>query len=195
MNQQTTVTGVILAGGQAKRMNNQDKGLLLYQDKPMISYAIAALSGVVEHIIINANRNHDRYQQFGFPVIADQTDSFDGPLAGLLTAMLNTNAEIILAIPCDSPFIKPEHLQKLLSTRAEQNVDIAVAYDGEMIHPVFLAIKTSLKDSLKNYLNSGQRKMAVWLMQQNLAKVDFNAERKLFVNINNPAELSALNHN
>jgi len=52
MNNQTKVTGVILAGGLARRMNNRDKGLINYKGRPMVSYAIAALASVVDESII-----------------------------------------------------------------------------------------------------------------------------------------------
>lgn len=192
MNSQTKVTGVILAGGLARRMSNQDKGLIKYKGRPMVSYAIAALTPVANQTIINANRNREQYQAFELPVITDQTDSFDGPLAGVLTAMIYTDADVLLVMPCDSPLIKAEHLQKLLTTRAENNADVAVAFDGERLHPVFLAIKTSLKTSLQDYLASGQRKIDHWLEQQKMVKADFSNEPDIFININTMTELSEL---
>ncbi len=192
---QTKVTGVILAGGLARRMNNQDKGLVHYKGSPLVSYAIAALTDVTDQIIINANRNREHYQVFGLPVVADQTDNFDGPLAGVLTAMIYTDADVLVVVPCDSPLIKAEHLQKLLAARAENAADVAVAFDGERLHPVFLAIKTSLKTSLENYLASGQRKAGDWLEQQKTVTADFSNEPEIFVNINTLTELSALEAN
>lgn len=192
MNYHSKVTGVILAGGLARRMNNQDKGLVNYKGRPMVSYAIEAFSGVTDQIIINANRNIDQYRQFGLPVITDQNDSFEGPLAGILAAMIYADTGVLLVVPCDSPLIKAEHLRKLLSTCAENHADVAVAFDGERLHPVFLAIKTSLKSSLQNYLASGQRKVEAWLEQQKMVKADFHNEAEIFTNINTLTELSAL---
>ncbi len=192
MNSETKVTGVILAGGLARRMDNQDKGLIYFKGRPMVSYAITALTTVTDQLIINANRNIEQYQKFGLPVVADQTDSFDGPLAGILTAMIYAETGVLLVVPCDSPLIKAEHLRKLLSVRAENDADVAVAFDGQRLHPVFLAIKTSLKTRLKNYLARGQRKMDSWLEQQQMVVADFSNEPGLFININSLAELSAL---
>jgi molybdenum cofactor guanylyltransferase len=192
MVKQTKVTGVILAGGLARRMNNQDKGLVNFKDQPMVSYAIAAMNAVADQTIINANRNISEYQAFGLPVVSDQTDSFDGPLAGVLTAMLFAETGVLLVIPCDSPLVKANHLQKLLSTLAEHDVDVAVAFDGERLHPVFLAIKVSLQSSLQAYLHGGQRKIDLWLGQHKLIRVDFSAEPEIFININSMAELSDL---
>jgi len=192
MNSQTKVAGVILAGGRARRMDNRDKGLVNFKGRPMIGYALAALAPVVDCVFINANRNIEQYRQFGQPVISDQTDSFDGPLAGILTAMIHADADVLVVMPCDSPLIKTEHLQKLLLTQAENNADVAVAFDGAKMHPVFLAIKTALKNSLQDYLASGQRKVAVWLAQQNVVLADFSSAPEIFSNINTMTELSAL---
>jgi molybdopterin-guanine dinucleotide biosynthesis protein A len=192
MNSQTKVVGVILAGGRARRMNNQDKGLVNFNGRPMVSYALDALDPVVDYGIINANRNIEQYRQFGWPVISDQNDSFDGPLAGVLTAMIHADAEVLLVIPCDSPFIRSEHLQRLIVTIAETNADVAVAFDGTRLHPVFLAIKTDLQMSLQSYLDGGHRKMMDWLAQQNLVQADFSNEPEIFWNINTLAELSGL---
>jgi molybdenum cofactor guanylyltransferase len=192
MNSQTKVAGVILAGGLARRMNNQDKGLIPYKGRAMVSYAIAAMAPVVDQLIINANRNSERYRQFGLPVVADQTDSFDGPLAGVLTAMLYVNAEVLLVMPCDSPLVSAEHLRKLLAARSERDAEVAVAFDGERLHPVFLAIKTALQGSLQAYLASGERKIDRWLEQQDMVTVDFSKTPEIFININTMTELSVL---
>jgi molybdopterin-guanine dinucleotide biosynthesis protein A len=186
------ITGVILAGGQARRMNHQDKGLVCYRGHPLVSYAIAALAPLVHETIINANRHHEQYQAFGLPVVADQTDSFDGPLAGILTAMIHSDADVLLIVPCDAPLITTQHLQKLLMVRTELNADIAVAFDGERVHPVFLAIKSSLQASLQHYLASGQRKVQTWLALHNTVPVDFSDAPAIFTNINTLTELFRL---
>jgi molybdenum cofactor guanylyltransferase len=192
MGEGTKVTGVILAGGLARRMKGQDKGLVNFKNKPLVSYAVAAMSAVADQTIINANRNIPEYQKFGLPVLSDQTDDFDGPLAGVLSAMSFANIGILLIMPCDSPLISAHHLQKLLTTLADYHADVAVAFDGQRLHPVFLAIKTALKSSLEAYLQSGQRKMETWLVQQNTVRADFSQEPEIFLNINTFDELSVL---
>ncbi|TAL45251.1 MAG: molybdenum cofactor guanylyltransferase [Methylovulum sp.] len=192
MKNPTHVTGVILAGGLARRMHHQDKGLIPYNGRPLVSYAIAAMSPVVERLLINANRNHEQYRQFGLPVIADQTNSFDGPLAGISAAMHYAKTGVLLVMPCDCPLATAEHLQKLLGAREEQDADIAVAFDGERLHPVFLAVKTALQTGLAEYLNGGGRKVEDWLKRCHTVKADFSRQPELFVNLNTMAELSSL---
>ena len=192
MHRQNKVSGVVLAGGLARRMDKQDKGLIEYQNKPMVSYAVEAMSQVTETVIINANRNLKAYGQFDCEVVSDQTNSFDGPLAGVLAAMNHVKTDILLVMPCDSPLIKPQHLQKLLTALIDEEVDIAVAFDGDRLHPVLLALKTSLQDSLADYLLQGQRKIDTWLNQHTLYQVDFSQEADIFLNINTLSELQAL---
>ncbi len=98
-------------------------------------------------------------------------------------------------MPCDSPLIKAEHLQRLITALSENKVDIAVAFDGERMHPVFLALKTALKNSLEKYLQSGNRKIDIWLQQHQLIKVDFSQNAEVFLNINTIKELEALENN
>lgn len=192
MSNRTKVTAVILAGGLARRMNNQDKGLVPFHGRPMVGYAIEAVRPLADSVIINANRNVETYRQFGLPVVSDQIGHFEGPLAGILSAMMSSDTELLLVLPCDSPLVTTEHLRKLLNAGLDENTDVAVAFDGERLHPVFLAIKTGLQSSLNDYLAGGERKIDRWLMQHRMVRVDFSDEPEVFVNVNTLAELSAL---
>ncbi|MBM4206902.1 MAG: molybdenum cofactor guanylyltransferase [Gammaproteobacteria bacterium] len=192
MDAQTKVTGVILAGGLARRMSGQDKGLVDFKGKPLINYAIAAISEIADVTIINANRNIKQYQEYGFPVISDLTGNFDGPLAGILAAMAYAKNGILLIMPCDMPFVKAQHIKKLLNALVENDADVAVACDSNRLYPVFLAINTALLPSLQAYLGSGYRKVETWLVQQKLVRVDFNGEAEIFININSMTELMVM---
>ena len=191
MNGQSKISGVVLAGGQALRMGQQDKGLLEFKQRPLVSYAIDALAGITPHISISANRNLEQYKQFGYPVFSDGRDDFDGPLAGILAAMQASSAEILLVLPCDTPLIQTAHLQRLLDG-LQANKDIAVAFDGERLHPVVMTLKTQLQKNLADYLDSGERKLQRWLYQHALAKVDFSDQPQIFANINTLDELAKL---
>jgi len=193
MTDQTKVTGVILAGGLARRMGlDQDKGLILFRDQPMVTYALTAMKGVADCVVINANRNLECYQRFGVPVISDETLTFDGPLAGVLSVMNACDTEVLIVMPCDSPLIQSRHLEKLRQALIGSNYDVAVAHDGQRMHPVFLALKTQLAASLQLFLSEGQRKIDIWLRQHALVEVDFSGEPEVFCNINTVDELSHL---
>jgi molybdopterin-guanine dinucleotide biosynthesis protein A len=192
MNKQAKVSGVILAGGLARRMQQQDKGLVLFNDKAMIEYAIQAMAPIVDELFVNANRNIIEYQKFSYSVISDENSDFAGPLAGVYAALKVCQHTVLLVAPCDSPFINTESLQCLIEQRENQNADIAVAFDGERIHPVFMAIKASLKDSLQAYLASGERKIDRWFEQHHWIKVDLSENPDIFLNINTLEQLAEL---
>lgn len=192
MNKQMKVSGVVLAGGLARRMQQQDKGLVPFNNKPMIVYALQAIAPVVDDLFINANRNIEQYQQFNYPVIRDGRDDFAGPLAGVLAALEVCEHAILLIIPCDSPFITAAGLQTLVYERERRHADIAVAFDGERIHPVFMVIKRSLKTSLQNYLAQGERKIDRWFEQHHWVKADFSSNPDFFSNINTMEQLTKL---
>jgi len=193
MTTNNAIGGVILAGGQSRRMGHTDKGLLLFNNRPLVSYSISAITTITERVIISANRNFEAYAAYHLPVIADRTDDYKGPLAGILTA-LNALLEcgIILVTPCDCPLLTAVHLQKLLDARKQHDTDIAVAFDGLRIHPVFLALKTTLRASLERYLLNEQHKVELWLKQHSLVTVDFSDEPEIFYNVNTTADLALL---
>lgn len=188
------VTGVVLAGGLARRMEQRDKGLILYNNRPLISYPIAALEKTANRILINANRNEMAYRRFGYPVIRDTLKNFAGPLAGILAAMQAAGTDVLLVVPCDSPLFRTVHLSRLLCQQRQQGADVAVASDGQRLHPVFLAIKTALKSDLEDYLARGKRKIHSWLTELNTTVVDFSDEPDIFTNINTLQELQQLQH-
>lgn len=192
MHKQNQISGVVLAGGLARRMQHQDKGLQYYQQQPLIHYALAAMSPLVDELMISANRNIEQYQQYGYPVIPDQNHDFDGPLAGILAALTHAHYPILLVMPCDSPFMTSVCLQRLLNARTS-DTDITVAVDNQRIHPVFMSLKTILKPSLAAYLASGERKLQNWLFQHTVQKVDFSDVSNTLLNVNDLEQLAALN--
>lgn len=185
-----SITGVILAGGLAKRMNGQDKGLIHILDQPMVKLIIEKLKPQVNGIIINANRNIEQYQKFNFPVIRDlyENDYF-GPLAGMLSAIRNSDSDYILTVPCDNPFIPEDLTIRLLTALNNENAEIAVVHDGKRIQPVFALIKTSLAGSMQQFIDNGDRKIELWYKQHHTVLVDFSDKKDISINLNTPEEL------
>ena len=115
-----TITGLILAGGRARRMGGQDKGLIPLAGRPLIAWVIAALQPQVGRILISANRNQADYAALGFPVIEDEAGGaelagFQGPLAGIAAAMTLAETPWLLTLPCDAP-LPPADLASRLAT-------------------------------------------------------------------------------
>lgn len=188
---QTKVTGVILAGGRAQRMNFQNKGLQLFRGKSLISYSFNALRPIVNELLINANRDLDEFEKFGVPVISDLVQDFSGALAGILATMIFTDADLLIVVPCDAPFISTSTLQHLLNEHKKNDAEITVACTGEQIHSVFLVLNTNLQSSLENYLVKGNHKVRLWFEQHKTHLVDFGENAIEFENINTLAELTS----
>lgn len=185
-----TVSGVLLAGGQSRRMGGQDKGLIHYQGKAMVSHVIDAILPQVDDLYISANRNIENYQTFSFPVITDQLADFQGPLAGILSVMQQATSAYLLTVPCDNPVISHQLRQRLMEALLSTESDIAIAHDGTQLQPVFALIPLRLKDSLSAFLASGARKTRDWMYQHKVVEVDFSDQADCFININSTDELA-----
>jgi molybdenum cofactor guanylyltransferase/molybdopterin-guanine dinucleotide biosynthesis protein MobB len=188
------VTGVILAGGLARRMGGQDKGLLIFQGQTMVQHALNKLVQQVDALIINANRELDQYQQFGHPVMSDELSDFQGPLSGMLTALKHHQGDYILTLPCDSPYLSKRYRQRMMETLLASGADIAVATDGQRLQPVFALIPTHLQSSLEAFLQSGERKIDRWFAQHHYVEVDFSDSPEMFINFNTPEDLERSTH-
>jgi len=185
-------TGVILAGGQAQRMGGQDKGLIELNGSPMVQYVLDAIVPQVIKVIINANRNQDIYAHYGHEVIGDEFEGFFGPLAGMASSMRAISTPFMLTAPCDSPFVPDDLAKRLYLQMIKKDADISVAHDGKRIQPVFVMLKTSLLDSMLDFLNKGERKIDIWFEQHKLAVTDFSDKPDTFININNRDDLSLI---
>ncbi|MEJ2344560.1 MAG: molybdenum cofactor guanylyltransferase MobA [Gammaproteobacteria bacterium] len=186
------VTGVVLAGGRARRMGGLDKGLVPLNGRPMIEYALHALRPQVADIVINANRNHSRYGAYGYRLIADQMGDYSGPLAGMASAMSIVTTPYVVTVPCDSPLIAPDLVERLQQALRAREADLAVAHDGQRMQPVFALLPVRLLDNLREFLAAGERKIDRWYAQHTVALADFSDAGEMFINVNTPEERDAV---
>ena len=192
MKTRPAVTAVILAGGRGRRMGGEDKGLIELNGKPLVQHVIAAIAPQVDAILINANRNQDRYQQLGYPVFADSLLNYQGPLAGFIAAMQIIETEDMLTLPCDGPLVPADLVDRLHKARQAADADIAVAHDGERLQPVYALISKRLAESLQRYLDQGGRKIDLWYEQHRVAHADFSDIPRTFININTLQERDSI---
>ena len=185
-----TISAVILAGGQAKRMGGVDKGLQLWRGKPLFEQVLSRLSPQIQQIAINANRNQEQYRQSGRVVFPDRTSDFQGPLNGMLTALEQADTEFVLFVPCDCPLLPANLLEKLQhAVESQQKTLIAYAHDGEREHPTFCLLSTQLIPALADYLNRGERRILRFMHENGAIAVDFSEQKQAFKNINTRNDL------
>jgi len=182
-------TGVVLAGGLARRMGGRDKGLIELCGRPMVSYIADALRPQTARLLVNANRNREAYARItGCPVIADRVGDFAGPLAGMASGLEAAETPFVLTVPCDSPLVAPDLAGRLHAARAQAGAALAVATDGERLQPVFALLARGLLADLVDYLASGERKIDRWYARHRVAEVSFADRPEMFLNINTPEE-------
>ena len=186
------VTGVVLAGGQGSRMGGVDKGLQVFQGRPMVEHVLARLAPQVEEIVINANRNIEAYAAYGHRVIADEIEGFAGPLAGFERGLAHAGGELVLTVPCDSPFLPMDLVRRLRTAMQGADAELAVARTGDQAHPVFCLMRRSVHGSLRGFLAAGERKIDRWYSRLRVVEVAFDDEADAFLNINTREELANL---
>ena len=186
------ITGAILAGGKGARMGGLDKGMVSLKDRPMIDYVIEVLHPQVSFLIINANRNHEHYRHYGYPLIADTLSDFQGPLAGMASCLEHCSTAYVVTVPCDSPLLPADLVARLYDALEQNHAEISVAHDGKRMQPVFSLMHRSLIDSLLRFLQEGERKIDRWYARHRVALADFSGQPETFLNINTPAEREAL---
>ena len=158
----------------------------------MIEYVLQNLEPQVQAILINANRNLDRYRRYGHAVIPDRDGDFSGPLAGMASAMASAHTPYIMTAPCDSPLLPADLATRLLSALRDQQADLAVAHDGVRLQPVFALLPVALRPSLEQALADQERKIDRWYARHNVAIADFSDCGQAFRNVNTPADLASL---
>lgn len=186
------INAVILAGGMARRMGGNDKGLVDLNGQPMIKHAIDRVKPQVKEILINANRNQNLYAEFGYPVVSDEDSGYLGPLAGMITAMAQTDTDYLLVVPCDCPLLPTDLVSRMLSQIESNDAELAVASDGKREQPVVMLLKPSLRGSMKAFLDAGERKIDFWYAKHNCVVTDFSDQPNAFVNVNTPEQKQQL---
>ena len=181
--------GIVLAGGAGERVGGADKGLVTYQDRPLVEWVIDALETQVDDIILSVNRNRQRYQAFGFETVLDGKNyaSFQGPIAGIRAAFQKlgrAEQHNYLVSSCDSPMLPDNYVMKLQQALDADYADVAIVHDGERLQYLHCLIAGSAMPSLMDFFDSGGRAMHQWLSQAEIVEVDFSQQAGCFSNIN-----------
>lgn len=184
------VTGLILAGGQGRRMGGRDKGLEPFAGRPLVGHVRERLEGKVAAVWINANRHLAEYEALAECVVSDRESGFQGPLMGIHSGLCAAATPWVLVVPCDTPALPHDLVSRLVTGIGEG--DIAVAHDGERLHPVVALIRTSLAVDLAAALGDGERKIDRWYARHAWRAVDFSDCPEAFANLNTQDEKQRL---
>ena len=179
------IAGLILAGGEARRLGRADKPLLTIGASTILERIIAAID--LPEIAISANGDPARFAAFGRPVLPDGPFAGEGPLAGVLVGLdwaASIGADALLTVPGDTPFV-PRGLAASLSPPP------CCAATGGQAHYLVALWPVSVRAALRRVLSGpGPRHVARFVEAIGMRRVDFPlATWDSFLNVNTPADL------
>jgi molybdenum cofactor guanylyltransferase len=191
-----TIAGIVLAGGQSRRMGGGDKCLRLLAGRPILAHILERARPQVAALALNANGDPRRFAGFGLPVVADSIADFAGPLAGVLAgldwaATALPEATHVASFAGDAPFLPRDLVARLKAALADGH-DLACAASSGRAHPVFGLWPVALRETLRAALAvEGLRKVDQWTQRFRLATVEFAAAPlDPFFNTNRPEDLA-----
>ena len=183
------VTGLILAGGEGRRVGGADKGLLDYRGRPLVAHALERLAPQVDALRISANRNLEDYMDFGYPVVTDATHERLGPLAGIEAGLRACETPWLATCPCDCPELPLDLVARMMAAAEERAAKLAVATTAAGIQPTFLLCRRELLPVLSAALKAGERRVRGWCQCQRAVEVLF-PDAAAFANFNTPDALA-----
>ena len=183
-----SVTVVILAGGQSKRMQVQNKATVLLEGRPLITHVIDRMKTQAKHTVINTHRNQKDFEIFQLPLIDDILDIQEGPLLGILTSLQAIKTDWIQFVPCDTPNLPNDLIAILMEEVAAKKTLVAVPETSDGLQSTCLLCHSSTLNNLQIFFNQGVRKIEDWIRQLAFSIVQFNDESQ-FLNVNTQEEL------
>jgi len=183
----SNITGVVLAGGSARRMGGANKALSIYKGRPLIDYALANLAPHAEQIIISANRDQEAFTELGYDVVDDGQFMHLGPLAGIHAALEQMNTDYLAIAACDQLTIPARVYAHLIEQVTDASGCYAVSGDTRM--PTCAVIPHTLGAPVRQYLKDSKLRLMQFMCEYCRA-IRFDDVQ--FENINTSADLDSI---
>jgi molybdopterin-guanine dinucleotide biosynthesis protein A len=212
------ITGLILAGGQSRRFNFRDKGLIDFKQKPMIAHVIERIAPHVNSLAISCNTNLNQYQvlcdtyraslgktsKWGVCLAVSANHTLKGPLAGIDRHLKETNTPYCFVCSCDMPLIPSGIISSLADAMTDSRQQACHIVDAEGRHQLAILVQTTTAiaaldeltkvNSVKTGNLSGRTDHSIkhWLKQMNSLGVAHTGLSEQLTSINTPEQLSAM---
>ena len=194
---------ILLCGGRSIRMG-QDKGSMSLNGKPMIIYVLETIAAVADEIIVVLRNKDqvDKYKKIIHHLKSDKTNIHivtdilkdKGPLEGILTGLNNITSDKAMVVPCDSPFISENFVNKMFIYSNESNFDAFVPkWPDDNLEPLHSIYKKDIKSEILKLLKEDIRDVKSLLMELNVKYIDVNSlddTGRSFFNINRIDDIS-----
>ena len=192
---ENNILGVILAGGQSRRMG-RDKSLIKLNEKTLIEHTIIKVKKFLPNLIIISNENKNEIMKYGIDLVNDCLGKNQGPLIGIMTAMKyikdnKKNFDWIVTFPCDTPFFPELLIKKFIDNSKSKKSLLYFASSKGQRHNIFGLWSLKLYDKLHNdIVNKNSRKVEDWAEQNDVQRIEFSFEKDdPFFNINTEEDL------
>lgn len=185
------IFGVILAGGQGRRMGGTDKALMPLAGRPLLAHVLDRLEPQVERVLISANGDPARFAAFGCRVVPD--DRSQGPLSGILAGLrvaAGMGATHLVSTPVDTPFLPGDLVPRLLLAAEDAPEGLALAADDNGDHPATALWPVALAPALAAFLDAGEARVLRFAEAHGALRAPF-PDPRAFANLNTPDELAA----
>lgn len=151
----TQVGGILLCGGQSKRMG-KPKAWLPIAGELMLPRVVRVLSGAVGPLVVVAA------QEQALPPLPDEVqivrdeEQGRGPLQGLAAglAALQERAEAAFVSSCDVPFLRPAFVQRMIELMGD--AQICVPRVGGYHHPLAAVYCTEVLQVVRQLLQENR---------------------------------------
>ena len=187
--------GYLLAGGGSLRFGS-DKALAEFDGRPLLLWTFDLLAAVCAPVQLVVRE--EKYAKFGLHTLADRWPG-EGPLGGILTALLDANAgggsEWSLMIGCDMPFLTRSWLEHLLRVaEAHPSAQVVVPSVKGRLEPLCACWRRSAAPQIQAFFDSGVRRVSETIRNLQAEVLDeshwkrFDTAGNLFWNMNSPAD-------
>lgn len=186
--------GVILAGGQSRRMGGESKALLELAGKPMLQHVADRVRPQVSRLFLSLESESEAYAEFDLHQVPDPAPGHGGPLGGLVAAMqemVTGTHDWLLLVPCDAPFLPDDLASRLLECAARARLPGALVKLEHELQPTFSLWHRSLLPPLQSAVqNQHMRGFKQFLDQAPMGVLDWPADKGWrFFNINDETAL------
>lgn len=184
----TDCSAAILAGGKNSRYGGFHKAFLRIDNKLIIEHHIELLSELFEDVFIISN-DLDLFSQFGLPVYTDIYQN-RGPLAGIQSALFNTNNEAVMVFGCDMPYLEEILIQRLYSCWKNSGKLFCVPKSNGHLEPLHALYSKETLKSITDWLeNKKGNAIYKYLESQDVQCLEKEINEAIFININSPEDI------
>jgi len=193
---QQTCTGIILAGGESKRLNGREKSHLLVGDQRIIERMMTVFENLFREILVVSN-HPGSYLDWDALIVKDLYDKRSS-LTGIHASLFYTQTEYAFIAACDTPFLK-KGLIKTLVQNIDPRFDVVIPKTEIGIEPLCAVYSRRCLGLVQQSLEKNDlkirhffRKLAVKEVPESVLR-EGDPELISFFNINTPKDLEKAN--